>query len=241
MKTALKATLLVGIVVYIAWAVARYARPAEKQACAGVRVCVQDSAAGCLVSQDYVLGILGRKHISPKGMPLSDINLGVLDSLLAADPYVGKVSCHFTSEGVLHVDVVPRKPVLHVIQDNGDEYYMTDGGDVMPADLAGDGLCLATGRVGRDFARERLLPLAVYIYNDEFWNTQVEQVYVSPSGCVELVPRVGNHIVVLGGTDHFRDKLRRLRFFYRYGMPKVGWGKYRTINLSYDGQIVCTK
>ena len=221
MKTALKATLLVGIVVYIAWAVARYARPAEKQACAGVRVCVQDSAAGCLVSQDYVLG--------------------VLDSLLAADPYVGKVSCHFTSEGVLHVDVVPRKPVLHVIQDNGDEYYMTDGGDVMPANQAGDGLCLATGRVGRDFARERLLPLAVYIYNDEFWNTQVEQVYVSPSGCVELVPRVGNHVVVLGGTDHFRDKLRRLRFFYRYGMPKVGWGKYRTINLSYDGQIVCTK
>lgn len=241
MKTILKAILLLGIVAYLVWAVVQYARPTERQVCTDVKVSVQDSAASGLVSHDYVLGILGQRHISPKGMRLSSISLRGLDSLVTADPYVARASCHFTSAGVLCIDVVPRKPVMHVIQDDGDEYYMTDGGEVIPASLAMEGLCLATGHLRRSFAKGKLLPLAAYINDDEFWSLQVEQVYVTPSGQVEIIPRVGRHVVRLGSTDHYQDKLRRLRYFYQYGMPKVGWNRYKTINLAYDGQIVCTK
>ena len=241
MKIVLKAILLLAIVAYLVWAVVQYARPTEKQVCAGVKVSVRDSSASTVVSEEYVRAILGRKHISPQGMCLTDISLRSLDSLVAADPYVGSASCHFTSSGLLCIDVVPRKPILHVIQDDGDEYYMTNGGDIMPADLAGQGLCLATGHMRRAFVKGKLLPLANYIYNDEFWSAQVEQVYVTPSGNVELIPRVGNHVVLLGSADKYQDKLHRLRFFYKYGMPKVGWNTYKTISLAYDGQIVCGK
>ena len=64
---------------------------------------------------------------------------------------------------------------------------------------------------------------------------------MDPSGQVELIPRVGNHVVLMGSADRYKDKLHRLHFFYKYGMPKVGWNKYKTINLSYEGQIVCIK
>ncbi len=241
MKVALKAILLLAIAAYLVWAVVRYARPTEKQVCADVKVCLKDSTPGDQVTEDYVHAILSRKHISPKGMCLSDISLRSLDSLLTADPYVSKASCHFTSAGVLCIDIVPRRPILHVLQDDGDDYYVTEDGNFMPADLAEDGLCLATGHMRRAFVKGKLLPLVRYIYNDEFWNMQVEQIYVTPAGKVELVPRVGGHIVQMGTPDHYKDKLHRLYFFYKYGMPKVGWNKYKTISLAYDGQIVCTK
>lgn len=241
MKTVLKAILLVGIVAYLVWAVVQYAQPTEKQVCADVRVSVKDSSSRGVVTEDYVHSLLGRKHIFPKGMCLSDISLRGLDSLVAADPYISKASCHFTSAGILCIDVVPRKPILHVIQADGDEYYVTDDGDFMRADLAEQGLCLATGNMKRAYVKSQLLPLVRYIYHDKFWNAQIEQIYVDASGHVELVPRVGKHIVEFGSADKYRDKLHRLQFFYRYGMPKVGWNKYKTISLAYEGQVVCSK
>ena len=93
----------------------------------------------------------------------------------------------------------------------------------------------------RAYVKNQLLPLVRYIYHDKFWNAQIEQIYVDASGYVELVPRVGKHIVEFGSADKYRDKLRRLQFFYRYGMPKVGWNKYKTISLAYEGQVVCSK
>lgn len=241
MKVVIKFILLLGIVAYLVWAVVQYARPVEKQVCAGVKIHVKDSISSDLVTEDYVYALLNSHHISPRGVCLSDISLYGLDSLLSADPYISQVSCHFTSAGILCVDVVPRKPILHVFQADGDEYYVTDDGKFMPADLSGKGHCLATGHMKRAFVAENLLPLVRYIYNNEFWNAQIEQIYVDPSGQVELIPRVGNHVVLLGSADRYKDKLHRLHFFYKYGMPKVGWNKYKTINLSYEGQIVCIK
>jgi hypothetical protein len=29
--------------------------------------------------------------------------------------------------------------------------------------------------------------------------------------------------------------------FYEKAIPEVGWNKYRTIDLEYDGQIICRK
>ena len=45
----------------------------------------------------------------------------------------------------------------------------------------------------------------------------------------------------LGSVEGFQEKLDRLRIFYREGLEQVGWNKYSTISLAYDGQVVCTK
>ena len=71
--------------------------------------------------------------------------------------------------------------------------------------------------------------------------TSLEQIYVHPDKEVELIPRVGNHRILLGTFDHFEEKLANLRLFYEQAIPKMGWEKYSIINLKYRNQIVCTK
>ena len=62
-----------------------------------------------------------------------------------------------------------------------------------------------------------------------------------PDQEVELVPRVGNHRIMLGTLEGFEEQLAYLKLFYEQAIPKMGWEKYSMINLKYKNQIVCTK
>jgi cell division protein FtsQ len=75
---------------------------------------------------------------------------------------------------------------------------------------------------------------------NSFWNAQIEQINVLKDNDIELIPRVGDHIIYLGKIDNFEEKLKRLMIFYKDGLNKIGWNKYKRINLEYDNQIICT-
>jgi len=89
----------------------------------------------------------------------------------------------------------------------------------------------------------------------ELWNNQIVQINVLPDLGIELVPRVGNHIVFMGYLPQSRyrlerekaieeftnKKLTRLEKFYRYGLSNAGWNKYSYINIEFDNQIICKK
>ena len=67
-----------------------------------------------------------------------------------------------------------------------------------------------------------------------------EQVHVF-SGEFTLVPKVGNQKIKFGDIEDAVGKLRRLRIFYDEGMPYEGWQKYRTLDLRFEGQVVCER
>jgi cell division protein FtsQ len=100
---------------------------------------------------------------------------------------------------------------------------------------------VATGYVRKESATTGLYKFALFLQDNEFWNSQIEQIYVHPGRDIELVPRVGEHRIMLGTLDNFREKLDNLRLFYEHVIPKVGWEKYSIINLKFKNQIVCTK
>jgi cell division protein FtsQ len=90
---------------------------------------------------------------------------------------------------------------------------------------------------------------------NKMWFNLVEQINVLPNQGIEIVPRVGNHVVYLGQlpwakqnsvrrqliTEMINSKMTRLEKFYRYGLSQAGWNKYKYINLEFDNQIVCKK
>jgi cell division protein FtsQ len=86
-----------------------------------------------------------------------------------------------------------------------------------------------------------LFQLARYVKNDSFWDAQISQIYVAENGDFELIPRVGNHNIVLGSTEYLEEKFNNLMTFYLKGLNKTGWNEYSTINLKFKNQVVCTK
>jgi len=80
-----------------------------------------------------------------------------------------------------------------------------------------------------------------YVNADSFWSAQIDQIYVDRYDEIDLIPRVGNHIVHLGTAENFEGKLRNLEVFYDKVLPEVGWNTYSNINLAFKDQIVCKK
>jgi cell division protein FtsQ len=104
---------------------------------------------------------------------------------------------------------------------------------------------VASGSIDEKYASTELAEFGQFLQADEFWNNQIEQIYVmrdrKGQSVVELVPRVGDQIVYLGALDDYEKKLRKLKTFYEKAVETVGWKKYARVNLEYDNQIICTK
>jgi len=83
--------------------------------------------------------------------------------------------------------------------------------------------------------------MSLLLQKDPFWDAQIEQIQVEPNGEWILIPRVGDYEVMMGLPNGLDEKMKRLRLFYRKGLPKVGWERYSQISLKFENQIVCTK
>lgn len=94
-----------------------------------------------------------------------------------------------------------------------------------------------------DFSK--LITFVEFVESDDFWRSEVVQIIAStsPSGALELsfVPRSGNFRVQFGRIERVEEKFDKLLRFYRNGLDKLGWDRYRSIDVRYAGQVVCKR
>ncbi len=241
MKTAIKIFLLLAVVGYLVVAIWKFGGQAEDRTCEGIRVEIIDSIPDGFITDEYVRSILTRNKISPEGMKISQVSLEQIEQLMLEESHIERASCYYDAAGRLCIKVVPQQPILHVISQKGEDYYLSSTGLPMATGTFNVDLCVATGNITKKFAAEHLLEFARYIHDDLFWSEQIEQIHVVSPEEIELYPRVGQHVIELGSVNGFQEKLGRLRTFYREGLERVGWNKYSKISLAYDGQVVCTR
>ncbi len=186
------------------------------------------------------------------GKDLNDINIHKLENRLKANPFIEYAKVYADMDGVVHVQIRQREPVLRVINMANVHFYVDDNGFKMPvSDNYTAKVLVVNGFIDEDFNGKidtiksklvkDLYDAALFIKADTLWDNQVEQLFVELNGDIELVPRVGDHKIILGDTDSLQTKFRNLLLFYKKAMPKVGWETYKTINLKYINQIVCEK
>ena len=231
----------IAIAVYLVMAITMFNDADEKSAvCTGVNIHIDDNASG-LLSVAEVKRLLERQHLYPLDQPMQFVSIRNMEEALLTNPYVERVECYKAQNGNVCIDLVQRQPVLHVMPANDEQYYVDVHGAILPhTRLSGD-LLVATGAVERSYAQKRLAPIARYILGNEFWRAQTEQLNVLPDSTLELIPRVGDHIVYLGAPTNIPKKLERLRKFYKYGLSHAGWNRYQRISVEFDNQIVCKK
>jgi cell division protein FtsQ len=100
---------------------------------------------------------------------------------------------------------------------------------------------VVSGRVLRNMAANEIFDFVSYLEKDTFWNAQIEQIFIRDDLKVELIPRVGNAVIVLGTFDNYEKKLATLQALYHKGLNVVGWTRYNKRDLQFYGQVVCTK
>ncbi|WP_314791100.1 cell division protein FtsQ [Tannerella forsythia] len=241
MKKILSVIVAVVLFCYLVFSVILMNGKEEDGVCRQVTVVVKDSADRHFIDRQDVLSILKHTSLYPINQRLRDINTETIERKIAGNELIDRVNVYKTPSGNIHIEVTQKTPVLRVFSTQG-SYYVDERGHIMPVSPRyATYLPIASGNIEKSFATTDLYKFALFLQKHDFWNNQIEQIYVYPNKEVELIPRVGDHRIFLGSFDDFREKMDHLQLFYEQAIPKVGWEKYRIINLKYKNQIVCTK
>lgn len=233
--------LIVGFAIYLVFALTTWNKAGTWRHCNQVEIEVSDSARAGFITRSEVERLLKKADLYPQGRRMSSIDTRRIESTLLRNPFIDKATCYKTAGDRVCIDVQQRLPLMRVMAHDGENYFIDQSGRVMPRMRYAADLVVATGYITKSYAQKKLTPLGRLLMADDFWNSQIEQIYVDSAGYLELIPRVGDHVVLMGPPDSMATKLDRLKTFYTKVLNRVGWNKYASINLEYSNQIICKK
>lgn len=234
------ATLLVAYIVVTVFFFAEDGKQAAPL-CKKVEVVIADSLEKHFLKEKDIVAYLKKANLYPLDKKGDEINTHDIEDALLKNEIIETAEVVQAISGKIKIVISQKMPILRVFSSGG-SYYVDKSGQTMPSAL-GQAIYVpvASGNIEKSFAVSDLYKFALFLQNDDFWNDQIEQIYVRSVSDVEIIPRVGNHRIILGSLDDYEKKLKHLRLFYEQVIPKMGWEKYSVINLKYKNQIVCTK
>ena len=241
---------------YLVVAFTAFNQPDETaKVCTKVSINIQDETTNGFISAEEIKNRLTRVRLYPLGKPMSSIDARSIEETLKISPFVQTAECYKTQDGHICITITQRMPIVRIKANNGDDYYIDDNDHIMPNSHYTSDMIIATGHINKWFAQNYIYFLSKALMGNDLWKNLVEQINVLQDKSIELVPRVGNHIICLGPLPESKyrsereqminaftqKKMDRLEKFYKYGLSQAGWNKYSYIDLEFDNQIICTK
>src|SRR3989339_671016 len=236
-------------------------KKSEEIKCHNIKVIIKNPDHSFIEKEDISL-LFDVHKLQPKGMYLSTINLEKLESLLYTHPAVKKAEVYKSIDGILTVDLCQRNPVMRIMNKKTEGYYIDEDGKIMPLpDKYTAHVLIVNGEINESYNKNKkknlsipsngdmsrnsllndLFTLGMYIWKNDFWKAQIEQVYINNHQEIELTPRLGAHTIIFGTAENIEEKFFKLEALYKYGLNNVGWKKYKNINIKFKNQVICTK
>ncbi len=184
------------------------------------------------------------------GKTLSRLDFHAIEKEIEKNPFVENAEVYTNQEQAIIVDIIQKRPILRVINNDGVSYYIGEKNERIPLNnIFTVHVAVALGNIvtHADTKRDSTVQAALYnliqfVRKDEFLNAMIDQVYVNDNGDFDLIPRTGGHVIHFGNpVDSMKEKFERLKIFYKEGLTKIGWNKYKAIDLQFEGQVVCEK
>jgi cell division protein FtsQ len=211
----------------------------EDVVCGNVVVEVTDSLDARFVSKTEIRKAILRKYSETLGEPLNATNFENVELFVEKHAAIKNCEVYSTVGGILKIELAQHMPLFRVFENNR-SYYINEDGNEMPLfDNFTARVLIVSGAIKGQM--EHLQFIARLFRADPFWEAQMEQLYVKQNGDYVLVPRVGDHLILMGQPERIEEKLRNLKALYKTGLSPCEWNNYQKINLKYKGQVLCSK
>jgi cell division protein FtsQ len=257
MRKLLKILLIVPVL-YLIIIPVFLASSANSRPCGGIVIEISDSSDYHFVTKKQILSLAYGNSSRIAGKPVKEVSISAIENRINGLHELKKAEVYISIDGVVHVYLEQRTPVMRVMPGDGGDFFVDEEGVVVRRrNLYNPRLHIVEGNVNISSAMlngvsvldtsikhsilKDIYPLVNYINDDNFWSAQIDQIYVDGNDEIDLIPRTGNQVIHLGSTENYEGKLRNLETFYDKVLPVVGWDKYSVINLEFKDQIVCKR
>ena len=229
--------IVLGYLVYAKWS---FSDNDYDIICNDLQIHFSDNNKTKLITESDIAKIIDAKGLNPIGVRYKNIRSEAIERELLKNRIIKKVECYKTQSGIVRLEVLQRSP-KYIIAGN-ENFYIDSDRELFPLSInSAIYVPVVSGRITKSFATGPLYDFIDYLEKDQFWNAQIEQVYITDDLKIEMIPRVGDAVILLGTLDKYDDKLQKLAVFYQKGLSVLGWNRYYSIDLQYDNQIVCKK
>ncbi|MBQ9462080.1 MAG: cell division protein FtsQ/DivIB [Bacteroidales bacterium] len=213
--------------------------------CDGLDVQIKDKYE--FVTDEDIKGFVDKKYGTYIGVRLDSLDLYRLEKMLEEKGVVLKSEAWTTNDGILHISIQQRQPVLRF--QRGDKgFYVDKEGFVFPlhSSYTAD-VPVIEGTIpslesesGEAWARG-VISLVNYIQGSKKWRERVSGISVNSRGDLELRVNSGKERFILGYPDKLDGKFARMDKYFSHILPAKGEGYYKSVNLKYNKQIICRK
>lgn len=204
-----------------------------------VELKIKSASESPMISEKPILAFLRNEEITLTGLEVNELDLHYIESALERYPFTSNADVHLSYDGVLVMEIEEREPIVRIVPQVGNSYYLDIGGNEFPlSDLYTADVVVATGNIDKAMSN-KIYTLAEYVHESKFWNSTIEQIFVTDAGDISFFTKLGDHQVIFGDSDRLKGKFSKLEKFYREALTKVGWDEYRIINVKYKDEVVC--
>ena len=222
---------------------------ADQVLCNRIDVVISDTVNSSFVTDADIRSLFRSEGLQLQGYPMEEINTRELERLLEKNAYIKEAEVSTDVSGRMEINLEQRIPLVRLMPDGKEGFYLDIEGEVLPlSDKFVPHILLVSGNIEKaDGGEDTKIQLGeihrfcTYVADHPFWSEQIVQIYVNRRGEYELIPRVGAHQILMGSMEQWELKLKNLELLYEQGLSAYGWNSYRTINLKYTNQVICTK
>lgn len=191
------------------------------------------------ITHETVSKLLIQNQAGVKNVPKEALDLNRLESVLNSNPMIRSAEVFVKVNGELQAKIKQKRPIARV--SNGSSYYVDSQGEFMPLSKNyTERVPLVTGKVDKKDLGN-IFVIADKIYNDEFLRTNVVEIHQNENKSIDLRLRQSRFKVQLGHLKALDKKINNLKAFYKKAIKDKALKKYKTVNLQFDNQVVCTK
>ncbi len=187
---------------------------------------------------------------NPGGRSIGAFDLQKIEMELEKSKWVKNAELFFDNNDILKVNLQEREPVARVFTTGNRSFYIDTALAVLPlSDKFSARLPVFTGfpsdNIVLSAADSSVLngvkEISLAIQKNSFLMGMIEQVDITPQGRFEMIPKIGNQLIVFGDAGAIEEKFNKLELFYKEVMVKTGWNKYSVLNVQYMNQLVATR
>ena len=203
-----------------------------------VVVFVGDNAS--FVNRETVDKLLIENNKDAQSIDKDKLDLNKLEKVLNSHEMIEKSEVFVSVDGVLKAIVKQKTPIARVF-DGDDSFYIDYEGNTMPLSTNFTArVPLVSGKINKKNS-EDLAELFRIIHNDAFLKKNIIGVQIMPNGSLIMLNRNFNYQIDFGGDVRVRAKFNNYKAFFQKAVLDSSLYKYKTIDLRFAQQVVCTK
>ena len=192
------------------------------------------------ITYDKVNKLLIQNFDSVTSIPKDKLDLNNVEKRLDQDPMIAKAEVYATVDGKLKAVIKQKTPIARVFDGNS-SYYVDYYGKKMPlSDVSTARVPLVTGEI-EQVPKDDLDKLLQYIYNDDFLKKNIIGLEVKPTGGIRMMNRNYDYEIQFGRLINMEKKFNNYKAFFQNAVKDTLIEHYKTINLKFTQQVVCTK